>query len=299
MKNHLRTFRLAAWLGWEMESNWTEPWLFAIYSVIKPVAGAFILVLMYLAFIWIAPSPTAATPAQLAAIQAANQARFTFVYVGNTFFIFVAATLFGTFQVIQADREWYQTIRYIYISPMSFYTYIVGRAASKVGIATFAAVITLLFGGVFLKVRVSLDLADLPLFAAAMFLGLLCLVAIGICLAALSFITAKHVHGLAEGIPGLFYLFCGVLFPLSILPGWGQSVGRAIPLTHWFDLERRLVLPTDTWTYVNTNLPGDNLYILGLLLVSTVLFYVLSLVLFRVGEHLARKAGKIDMTTAY
>jgi len=296
VKTHLRTFKLAAWLGWEMESNWTEPWLFAIYSVIKPVAGAFILVLMYLAFLWIAPTDPSQLPAD---VQAANQARFNFVYVGNTFFIFVAATLFGTFQVIQADREWYQTIRYIYISPMSFYTYIVGRAASKVGVATFAALITLAFGGLFLKVHVSLDLADVPLFAAAMLLGLLCLVAIGICLAALSFLTAKHVHGLAEGIPGLFYLFCGVLFPLSVLPGWGQSVGRAIPLTYWFDLERRLVLPDSTWNYVTTNLSSDNLYTLGLLLVSTVLFYTLSLLLFNVGEHLARKAGKIDMTTAY
>ena len=291
MSAHLRTFRLAAWLGWEMESNWTEPWLFAIYSVIKPVAGAFILVLMYLAFTVIQP-PTAG-------MEAANQARFNFIYIGNTFFIFVAATLFGTFQVIQADREWYQTIRYVYMSPIPFYTYIVGRAASKVAVATFAAVITLLFGTFFLGVRVSLDLAELPIFVAALLLGLLCLVAIGVCLAALSFLTAKHVHGLAEGIPGLFYLFCGVLFPLSVLPGWGQSVGKYIPLTYWFDLERRLVLPEDTWNYVNTTLPQDNLTTLGLLLVSTVLFYFLSILLFRLGENLARKAGKIDMTTAY
>jgi len=291
MSSHLRTFRLAAWLGWEMESNWTEPWLFAIYSVIKPVAGAFILVVMYLSFTFIQP-PTAG-------MEAANQARFNFIYVGNIFFIFVAATLFGTFQVIQADREWYQTIRYVYMSPIPFYTYIVGRAASKVAVATFAAVITLLFGIFFLGVRVSLDLAEVPIFLAALFLGLLCLVAIGVCLAALSFITAKHVHGLAEGIPGMFYLFCGVLFPLSVLPGWGQGVGKIIPLTYWFDLERRLILPPDTWNYVSTSLPTDNLYTLALLLVSTLAFYFLSILLFRLGEHLARKAGKIDMTTAY
>jgi ABC-2 type transport system permease protein len=274
-----------------MESNWTEPWLFALYSIVKPVAGAFILVLMYLAFTVIQPTPPG--------MEAASQARFNFVYVGNTFFIFVAATLFGTFQVIQADREWYQTIRYIYISPMSFYTYIVGRAASKVAIATFAAVITLAFGVAFLNVRVGLALADVPLFVAAMLLGLLCLVAIGICLAALSFLTAKHVHGLAEGIPGLFYLFCGVLFPISVLPSWGQDFGRWLPLTYWFDLERRLVLPPETWTYVQTNLPTENGWTLAVLLVSTLLFYVASLLLFRVGEYLARRAGKIDMTTAY
>ena len=282
-----------------MESNWTEPWLFAIYSVVKPVAGAFILVLMYLAFTAIQPAPTGLPQAELDAYNLASQARFTFVYVGNTFFIFVAATLFGTFQVVQADREWYQTIRYVYISPMSFYTYIVGRAASKVAIATFAAVITLAFGIAFLKVRIALAPADIPIFLAGLVLGLLCLIAIGICLAALSFLTAKHVHGLAEGIPGIFYLFCGVLFPLSVLPSWGEAFGKTLPLTYWFDLNRRILIPPETLALVQTNLPGNNLSTLGILFVSTLLFYVISLGLFRVGEHMARKAGKIDMTTAY
>ena len=39
--------------------------------------------------------------------------------------------------------------------------------------------------------------------------------------------------------------------------------------------------------------------IMGLLLVSSVGFFLLSLGVFRVGEHLARKAGKIDMLTSY
>jgi ABC-2 type transport system permease protein len=41
-------FKVGTWLGWQIESNWTEPFLFAIYSVIKPVAGVLILVFMYL-----------------------------------------------------------------------------------------------------------------------------------------------------------------------------------------------------------------------------------------------------------
>src|SRR2546425_6732820 len=46
MNTYWRTFKTAAWLGWEMDSNWTEPWLFVIYSIVKPVAGAFILIFM-------------------------------------------------------------------------------------------------------------------------------------------------------------------------------------------------------------------------------------------------------------
>ncbi|TLZ55285.1 MAG: ABC transporter permease [Methanobacteriota archaeon] len=274
-----------------MDSNWTEPWLFMVYSVIKPIAGAFILVLMYTVFALIG--------------RFTDPDLFSYIYVGNAFFIFVGNTLFGTFQVIQSDREWYQTLRYTYISPISYYTYIVGRAASKVAVAALAVVITLAFGALALGVRFEVSLAQIPLFLAALVLGLFCLISIGICLAGISFMTAKHTHGLAEGIPGIFYVFCGVLFPLSALPGWAQSFGRGIPLTYWFDLTRRLLLPP---TSISTGLASctggvcrafTDGEILALLLASSLIFFLMSLGIFKLGEYLARRAGKIDMTTSY
>ncbi len=283
MNTYWSTFKTAAWLGWEMDSNWTEPWLFVVYSVIKPVAGAFILVLMYLVFTIIG--------------RVQSPALFDFMYVGNAFFIFVGTTLLGTFQVIQSDREWYQTIRYVYISPISFYVYILGRAASKIAVATFAVVITLLFGFLFLGVHLQLTLDEVPLLMVSLALGLFVLLAIGVTLAGCTFLMARHTQGLAEAIPGLFYVFCGVLFPLSILPGWIQPVGRAIPLTYWFDITRRILLASSS---INTGLGGySDVGIMALLLVSSILFFLLSVGVFRLGEHLARKAGKIDMLTSY
>jgi ABC-2 type transport system permease protein len=258
MNSYWRTFKTAAWLGWQMDSNWTEPWLFALYSIVKPVAGAFILVLMYVVFTIL--------------FGVRDLAAFSFLFIGNAFFIYVASVLFGTFTVIQSDREWYQTIRYVYISPISFYVYILGRAASKIAVATFAVVITLVFGVLFLEVQIQLSLAAVPIFAASLVLGLAVLLAIGICLGGISFLTAKHTHGLAEGIPGLFYVFCGVL-------------------------TRRLLAPT---AGIDTTLSGyDDATILLLLLVSSIGFFVLSLLIFKAGEYFARKAGKIDMTTSY
>ena len=105
---------------------------------------------------------------------------------------------------------------------------------------------------------------------------------------------------LAEAVPGIFYVFCGVLYPLSILPVFLQDVGKAIPLTYWFDLSRRRLLPASLMSGVPTGLSGfDNLTILGFLALSSVVFFGLSLGVFKLGEYLARKAGKIDMTTSY
>ena len=39
-------FRTAVRLGWQIEANWTDPVLFFIYSVAKPIASALILVVM-------------------------------------------------------------------------------------------------------------------------------------------------------------------------------------------------------------------------------------------------------------
>ncbi len=290
MSRFWNTFKVAAWLGWEMDSNWTEPWLFIVYSIIKPIAATFILVLVYII---------------LAAVGGFNAGPlFDFMYVGNAFFIFVGTTLFGTFQVIQSDREWYQTIRYIYISPISFYVYVMGRAISKILVASFAVVITLAFGALVLRpaVQVALPLASVPMFVAGLLLGLFCLLAIGITLGGVTFLMARHTQSLAEAVPGIFYVFCGVLFPLSVLPGWLQGVGRAIPLTYWFELSRRLLLSSADQTALSP-LTGLGVFsdetILGFLALSSVAFFVLSLGVFKLGEYLARKAGKIDMTTSY
>ncbi len=290
MNTFWRTFKVAAWLGWEMDSNWTEPWLFIVYSIIKPIAATFILILMYVVF---------------AAIGQFNAGPlFDFMYVGNAFFIFVGSTLFGTFQVIQSDREWYQTIRYIYISPISFYLYVMGRATSKILVSTFAVIITLAFGAFVLNppVQISLSLSAIPVFVAGLLLGLFCLLAIGITLGGVTFLMARHTQSLAEAVPGIFYVFCGVLFPLTVLPGWLQGIGKAIPLTYWFDLSRRLLLsPADQSVLTPlTGLGGfSDMTILAFLAISSVAFFVLSLGVFKLGEYLARKAGKIDMTTSY
>ena len=291
MNTFWRTFKVAAWLGWEMDSNWTEPWLFLIYSIVKPIAAVFILVLMYVVFVDIGRGFTTGP-------------LFDFMYVGNAFFIFVGSTLFGTFQVIQSDREWYQTIRYVYISPISFYVYVMGRAVSKILVASIAVVITLAFGAYVLNppVQIAPQVSSIPVFIVGLVLGLFCLLAIGITLGGATFLMARHTQTLAEAVPGIFYVFCGVLFPLTVLPGWLQDIGKVIPLTYWFELSRRLLLSPADLDVISkvTGLGGfGDLVILGLLAASSIGFFVLSIGVFKLGEFLARKAGKIDMTTSY
>lgn len=223
--------------------------------------------------------------------------RLAFMYVGSAFYMFVFQAFFGLFEVIQGDREWFQTIRYIYISPISYYTYVAGRGVTQMAVAAFGVTIVLLFGKFLLKLPIHLSLGQLPFFLAILLLGAFCTVAIGIALSGVTFLTARHGSGMSEGVAGIFYVFSGVIFPLSVLPEWGQVFGRYIPLTYWFEGLRRAMLPGIHGDPFLISIPDSLLlvYLAG----ATALFFLVSLGVFRYAEYLARKKGKIDMTTAY
>ncbi len=285
MSTHLRTLRTAAWLGWQYSSNWTEPWLFAIYSVIKPVAGTLILVFIYLV--------------ALAAGGAAPPEMLAFIFVGSAFYMFVFQAFFGMFEVIQGDREWFQTIRYIYISPISYYAYVIGRGFTQMIVAGIGVLVVLTIGRGLLGIPIGFNLALLPFFVAVLLLGLFVTIAIGVAIGGITFLTARHGGGMSEGIAGVFYVFTGVVFPLSVLPIWGQVFGQWIPLTYWFEALRRVLLTNPPPQADAFLLAIPETTLLLILAVSAVIVSLISVAVFRYVEHLARKKGKIDMTTAY
>lgn len=278
----VRTLRSAAWLDWKIEANWTDPFIFVIYSIAKPIASVLILVVMYLV---IARADTS-TPF------------FSYMYLGNTFYVYVAVVLFGIGMVVHDDREHYQTLRQLYIAPVSYYLYLIGRALTRVLQASGSVAIILAFGILILGVRVPLDGIDWPLLVASLILGLLTIVAIGVLLAGTTFLTAHHAFGISEGVAGMFYLFSGVIFPLTILPGWAQEFSRFLPLTYWFEALRRSLNPAGSASW-----PGlsdlSNLELLAALAVATALSFGLSLLVFWAVDHRARQKGKLDWTTTY
>jgi ABC-2 type transport system permease protein len=239
--------------------------LFAIYSIIKPVAGTLILVFIY----YVAVAAGGATDLTMLA----------YIFVGSAFYMFVFQAFFGMFEVIQGDREWFQTIRYIYISPISYYIYIIGRGFTQMIVAGIGVLVVLTIG--------------------RGLLGLFVTITIGVAIGGVTFLTARHGGGMSEGIAGVFYVFTGVIFPLSVLPVWGQVFGQWIPLTYWFEGLRRVLLTNPPPNADAFLLAIPEPMLLVILAVSAVIVSLISLAVFRYVEHLARKKGKIDMTTAY
>jgi ABC-2 type transport system permease protein len=279
-KENLRTIKIAGWLGWAMESNWTDPFLFAIYSIVRPLASSLILVVMY----------------YVVTRGKTGMDLFAYIYVGNAFFMYVINVLFGISWVIHDDREHYQMIRYIYISPIRMYYYLFGRGIAKMILTTVAVIITIGFGMLVLKIPIDLLGVNYPLLIFSVIAGIFIITCMGILLAGITLVTAHHSWALTEGIAGLFYLACGAIYPIDILPIWLQYVSKALPLTYWLELVRRSVLGKS----LSPTLSGfSNVELIAIMALTTLALALFSHYIYRSIEHIARKYGKIDQLTNY
>ncbi len=282
LPTYTRSFRLAAWLGWQIESNWTDPFLFAIYSIIKPLAGAAILVVMY------------------SVITSGNYAApiFTYIYLGNAFYIYVGSVMTGISWAVIDDREHYKTLKFMYIAPINIPAYLIGRGVAKFLVGSISVFITIIFGVLFLHVSVELAAINWPLFVGSLGIGIVMLAMMGLILAGISLMIVNHVWFIGDAVAGALFLFSGAIFPLEVLPVWIRWIGYLNPVTYWLEILRRALVGQVAAAFPTfENL--SNLQIVGILIVLSIVFGVISYFLFRYCEHIAREKGMLDMVTNY
>ena len=284
MKNPetLRSFKIATWLGWQIESNWTDPFLFAVYSIVKPLASAGILVVMY----------SIITKGKF------NTPIFPYIYFGNAFYIYVGAVMSGISWAVIDDREHYKTLKYMYIAPIHIPVYWLGRGVARFLSGSVAVLITISFGVLFLHVPLDLTKVDWPLFIVSLTIGIAMLSMLGLILASITLLVAHHFFLIGEAVASALYLFSGAIFPLDVLPAWLRPVGFAIPITYWLELMRRS-LAGDVAQAFPTLERFSNLQLLGILLGLSILFGLISLFVFRFCDYRARERGLIDFVTNY
>ncbi len=286
-----RGFRTAAILGWRMEANWTDPLLFSIYSVAKPVAAALILVFM-VDVISSQPDPRVRS----------------FVVVGSALWSFVIAGIQGLAWSVLDDRERYQMLKYLYLSPTDFGVLLLGRGVARVTVGGMGALITLAVGVVFLGVAFNPGAVNWPLLAVSMSLGLVAIVSIGIMLAAVCMQTRQDSWHYPEAVAGALFLLAAAVFPLGVLPAPLQLLGLATPLSWWMGGVREALLGTGSGTLggpgsvlasiAGPNAPSD-VQLVAMLAITTAVIAVIAVVAFSVSERRAKDRGLLDKTTAY
>ncbi len=285
MLAHLRTLRLAAWLGWQLETNWASPWLFTLYMLVKPVCGSLMLVGMFYA----------ANAAAVGVGRTGIPPQFLpYMYVSNACYGLVGTVMFGLSYAVVRDREHYRMLKYIYISPAQFQTYFLGRGASRALEGTIGGVLNLTVGLIlFAQLRNAVEI-DVPWLLVYLLIGGMMLWACGMLLAAACLNMSRNGMFLSEGVAGIVYLLSGVVFPLRALPEWVQPISLSLPTTYWLEGMRRALMgdvpdklrgPLSDWSKSELAL---------MLLATTAVLVVAAQLFWRWSERRAWRLGKLE-----
>ena len=269
-----RSFRTAIRLGWAIESNWSDPFLFAVYTMAKPLAAAGILVVMFQVI-----------------TQGQRPEFLQFLIVGSALWNVVYGVMGGLVQSILEDRERYRMMKYVVVTPSSLFPFLLGRSLARVLISFVAVALTLTVGVLFLGVELRPNAIYL---VPATILGVLAVMALGIFMAGWCLQLRQEAWSYPEAIAGALYLISGAIFPIDILPSFLHPIAYASPTTWWLEASRRGLLGHGS--------PGvlgdlsDDLVML-ILVATTAIAIPLALAAFAWFMKRARQAGLLDMTT--
>jgi ABC-2 type transport system permease protein len=284
-----RSFATAARLGWAMEANWTDPVLFFVYSVAKPVSAALILVVM------------------LEVIAGASSHEYrSFVVVGSALWSFVVAGIGGLPQSILDDRERYRMLKYVYVSPSPFSVFLFGRGVARIAVGAMGTLVTLAVGVVLLGVPFDPLMVDWPLLAVVTAGGLVAIVMVGVTLAAVCLQTRQDSWSYPEAAAGALFLVSGAVFPLAVLPMPIQWLGLANPLAWWLEGTRQALFvstasgiggPGSLWLAVTGSVAPTASQAVGALLLTGAVGTLAAMLAFRASEGRAKDRGLLDQTT--
>lgn len=98
-------------------------------------------------------------------------------------------------------------------------------------------------------------------------------------------ITAKEANAFVFLVRGIVMIFCGITYPLAILPGWMQSVAQWLPQTYVIHAMRTAALSTDGFAGIANDL--------RMMLIFGAFWLALGYLLFNWMERRARQTGAI------
>lgn len=280
VRERLRPLRASAWLGFQIESNWSDPIVFVVYALARPLATSLILLAMYKVVIG----------------GSVSDPRFVAIYVGNALYTFVVLLLVGLSWAVFEDREQYKMLKYVAATPIGLVPYLLGRSLTKFVLATISAVLVIGFGVVVLGLRLQVTPASFGALVMALAVGGVGIVAVGLVLAGLALVFARQSMMMNEGVSAVLYLFCGVVFPPDLLPAVMRPIALALPMTYWLEASRRALSVRDFSPLLSQMSDAH----LATLFVAIALVWLLGgLWIFSRLERRARAQGLLDITTAF
>ena len=273
-------YSTAVRLGWAVSSNWTSLFPFLVYTLLRPISGALILVIMY---------------SVITGGRAETRVYLGFLVIGVAFWAFVNEGV-GDFALgILEDRGRFKMLKYAYLAPLRFPVFLVGRATSKLTSAAASVLIVLVVATVGLRLPINPLAINYGLLAIACLLAFVSVLAFAITVS-LVLLAGRDAHGYGEIMAQVLYIFSGAIFPISVLPGPLAFLATLSPLAYWLELARRAILHGRVYEMFPALSDGEVLVRLALATAGTV---VLGYLIYSWADRQARGKGFIDMDTSW
>ena len=213
--NSLRVFFIGGYLAYRALFNWLRP---SIY--IPTMLGGPVFQILFFAYVG----------------RFAGLRNDEFFVVGNAVQVSALAGIFGMAMTIGGER-WTQTLSPLLATPANRIALFLGRALPLIANGFLISAFGFAVGWALLDFE--LAPAEIPGIALVVLVTSFSCTALGLLTGAIG-LRARDVFFLANLVALLLLLFCGVNVPLDALPGWMETVGRGMPLTHGIEAARAI-----------------------------------------------------------
>jgi ABC-2 type transport system permease protein len=267
----IRKIRVLIWLAFEIEANWTRLPVYLLYISIRPT---FTLLLMLFIVIAVRPNP---------------QLGF-FILVGQAFYNIVGSGIMGVAYTLWDDREHYRSLKYVYLTPNNLAFYLIGRGLYKFIEGLIPLSIAFFVGALIINYPIFSLVPNWLLLITNYLLGMVWIIALGLMVASFLIFTTDYGWVAVESIVSSLLLFGNVIFPANLLPYPLNEVAKYLPISYWMDINRYALQGVSFESVSNE---------LIILLEMSIAYLIVSLLLLRTCETIARRKGLIDITTAH
>lgn len=204
-----------------------------------------------------------------------------FIIVGSLLWQWLNLTLWDVgFKLRQEQMR--GTLESNWLCPIWRISLLLGSSLTKLGTAIFFLGISVLEFWMFFGVKVFTG--DPLLLLLIILLSIACIYGIGIAFGSLV-LCFKEADAMVFLVRGIFLIFCGMTYPLAVLPGWMQSIAAWLPLTYAIQATRAVVLTGATFQEIQPDL----VRLAGFAVVLPIVGYLA----FRATERRARRTGSL------
>jgi ABC-2 type transport system permease protein len=162
-----------------------------------------------------------------------------YLLVGALLWTFMSLVFHETSFAIAWER-WEGTIEYTFMAPVRRITHLAGVSCFSLvyGLVRSALIVSV----VVLAIHVDCSHANLGAAALVLAASTLPLTGLGIFIAILPLLSPEKGEQMTFAVQGILLLVSGVYYPLTVLPGLFQVIGRASPLTYTLEGMRDALL---------------------------------------------------------